>query len=136
MACGPTSCAMIMTDQGMAVSIVDLAKQAGINGEGTTVDGLANAMRKNGVPSARWRSDLSIDDLATATAQGQPAIVQMELAKSRHFVIVDGITTRPQLAVGDLVAVRDPWGGTQYFVPVDEFKQRMMGWGVLTNSQR
>jgi hypothetical protein len=135
-ACGPTSCAMIMGDRGLPVNISNFAKEAGIGVDGTDVLGLAKAMQNNGVSAARWRNGLSIDELASATSKGNSAIVQMDLANSSHFIVVDGVTRRAALSSEALVAIRDPWKGTQYFLPQSEFNKKFTGWGVLTNPNK
>jgi filamentous hemagglutinin len=135
-ACGPTSCGMILADNGIPFNIADLASEANIGVKGTDVFGLTRALQNNGLSAARWQSGLTMDNIAEATAKGNAAIVQVDVAGGgSHFVVVDGITTRPGLAPGKLVAVRDPWNGVQYFSPVDEFSGKMTkgNWGILTN---
>ncbi|TCW85647.1 cell surface protein [Burkholderia sp. SRS-46] len=131
-ACGPTSCAMIMNDRGQWVNITQLAKDSGlILGEGTNVVGLTKALQNNGLSSARWRLNATVDDLAAATSNGNAAIARVTLGNGEgHFVVVDGVTTRLGQSV---VAVRDPGTGMQYFVPSNEFSKKFSGQVVFTH---
>ncbi|WP_241019568.1 hemagglutinin repeat-containing protein [Burkholderia sp. Ac-20345] len=131
-ACGPTSCAMIMNDRGQWVNVTQLAKDSGlILGEGTNVVGLTKALQNNGVSSARWTLNATVDDLAAATSNGNAAIARVTLGNGEgHFVVVDGVTTRLGQSV---VAVRDPGTGTQYFVPANEFSKKFSGQVVFTH---
>jgi filamentous hemagglutinin len=130
-ACGPTSCAMVMNDRGQWVNISHLAQDAGlVPGVGTDVLGLASALQNNGVGAARAVFGATVDDLAAATANGESAIAHVNLSgDAGHFVVVDGVTTRAGQAV---VAVRDPLDG-QFFVPVNQFQAKFSGQAVLTN---
>ncbi|MDZ7919266.1 hypothetical protein [Rhodoferax sp.] len=61
----------------------------------------------------------TVEDIAAATANGDPAIVRMTLDRGGHAVVVDGVTVRNGKQV---VAIRDPAGGRQYFTPIEEFR--------------
>jgi Peptidase C39 family len=133
-ACGPTSCGMVLNTAGKPVDIGNLLKQTQISStEGTRINKLAEVLRANGIKDARWLRKVSIDDLAKATNQGNPAIVHLRLGRGDHYVLVDGITLRQGQKV---VAIRDPAGGRQYFTPLQEFTQSFKGDAVLTNSIR
>ncbi|XHL99163.1 MAG: putative Ig domain-containing protein [Microcoleus anatoxicus] len=140
-ACGPTSCAMILDTLGLQYDLNKLVIQTKVPlNNGATPNDLSMALRRNGVTVARSVRGQSIDDLKRATSQGHPAIVLVDLEQLNgdprpHFVIVDGITTRQGKEV---VAIRDPAGGRQYFTPVEEFSQRFIskrfkGLAILTN---
>ncbi|QRO33536.1 hemagglutinin repeat-containing protein [Chromobacterium violaceum] len=132
-ACGPTSCAMVLNDAGKWANIKSLANTAGIEAPfGTNVVGLTKALRANGMESASWSLNATVDDLASQTARGHAAIARMELDRGGHFVVVDGVTTRQGQAV---VAVRDPGNGTQYFVPKTEFESKFSGQVVFTGKK-
>jgi filamentous hemagglutinin len=130
MACGPTSCGMVLDTAGKPVNVTNLAKQANLSKDGTGIRDLERVLSRNGVNARRtFGTDVSIEAIEKATRRGQPAIVRVELQTSKgetygHFVIVDGVTTRQG---GKVVAVRDPNQGRQYFVPVDEFEQKLGG---------
>lgn len=126
---------MIMGDRGLPVNITHFAKEANQGPRGTDVLELSRALRNNGIPEARWRNGLTISELEAATADGKAAIVQMNLTTSSHFIVVDGVTMRYGVSTEKLLAIRDPWKGTQYFLSESEFKKRFTGWGVLTNSK-
>jgi hypothetical protein len=131
MACGPTSCGMVLDTAGKPADVTKLAKEANLGKHGTYVADLETVLLNNGVNSARYMigNEVSIGTLEKATRQGHPAIVRLELQGSNggkygHFVVVDGITIKEGQKA---VAVRDPAGGKQYFVPVDQFEQRLGG---------
>ncbi|MES2047884.1 MAG: cysteine peptidase family C39 domain-containing protein, partial [Pseudomonadota bacterium] len=130
-ACGPTACAMVLNDSGNWVNITQIAQDAGlVPGVGTDVVGLARTLKNNGLASANWKLGVTVDDLATATANGNAAIARVTLGNGEgHFVVVDGVTTRQGQSV---VAVRDPGTGTQYFVPKKEFAKSFSGQVVFT----
>jgi len=76
---------------------------------GTSILKLQDALRVNGV-SGVWRTKQSVEDIAAATANGNPAIALVRTTnQTGHFVVVDGITSRAGQAV---VAIRDPAGNT------------------------
>jgi filamentous hemagglutinin len=132
-ACGPTSCAMILGDLGIPVNILDFAKKIGIGPQGTDPYQLLNGMKALGISHARVKNKLTLADLKAATSKGHSAIAQVKLSGSFHYVVIDGVTRRPGLSSEELVAIRDPWKGTQYFLTATEFLKKFNGWGVLTN---
>jgi filamentous hemagglutinin len=64
---------------------------------------------------------------------GDPAIARMSLIRGGHAVVVDGITTKNGKQV---VAIRDPAGGLQYFTPVNEFLNSFSGEAAFTKVKR
>jgi filamentous hemagglutinin len=134
-ACGPTSCGMILNDLGKPVNMGALVQQANLTPAGARIDRIASILQASGVKNARWVSNISIDKLAKATSKGQPAIVHLNLKGGGHYVIVDGVTVRQGKKV---IAIRDPNGpngGRQYFAPVEEFVQKFSGNAVFTNTK-
>jgi RHS repeat-associated protein len=140
-ACGPTSCAMILDTLGLPYDLNKLVIQTRVpRNKGAFSNDLSMTLRRNGATAARAVQRQSIDDLKRATSQGHPAIVLVDLEQLSgdprpHFVVVDGITTRQGQEV---VAIRDPAGGRQYFTPVEEFSQRFIskrsnGFAIYTN---
>jgi Peptidase_C39 like family len=132
-ACGPTSCGMVMNDRGKPLDLGALSRQSGLNPMkgGTSIDKLASTLRQNGIKDARWVRQVSLDDLTKATSHGKPAIVYLKLDRGGHFVIVDGVTMRQGQKV---VAVRDPAGGRKYFTPIEEFSEKFRGGeAIFTN---
>ncbi len=87
----------------------------------TTVDDL---LRQNGVPNAAEPRPLSVDDLATHTANGDPAIVSLNHYDANgdrvggHAIVVDGVTTNPDGTRN--ILIRDPASG-QMSMPEDQF---------------
>ncbi len=128
-ACGPTSCVMVLDTLGQVASPQVLAQQSSLGMNGTTVVGLQKALFDNGIADARYTLTASIDDLELATSQGYPAIAHIDV-RGGHFVVVDGITER---SANDVVAVRDPALGREYFVPKNEFIAKLTGNVVFTN---
>lgn len=132
-ACGPTSCAMVMSDRGQRIDIRTLSRDAGLlPNQGTSVANLALALQRNGVRDARYAPTASMRQLQDATANGSSAIVHLNNPGSNvgHFVVVDGVQN---VAGRPFVAIRDPWGGTRMSVPADRFANRFSGHAVLTN---
>ncbi|MBN3004311.1 hemagglutinin repeat-containing protein [Chromobacterium alkanivorans] len=131
-ACGPTSCTMILNDTGKWVNITQIAKDANlIPGVGTDVIGLTGALQKNGLPSAKWAVGQSVNDIAAGTSRGNAVIARVSLdSGGGHFVVVDGVTSRQGQRV---VAIRDPGTGTQYFTPVIDFVKKFTGQVVYTH---
>ena len=97
---------------------------------------LARVMRNSGVPQARRRTRVSVQELEKAVVGNKPAIVHMDLDRGAHAVVVDRFATR---GGKKFVAVLDPAGetaknsGRAYLVPIDEFSMRFTGEAVLTN---
>jgi filamentous hemagglutinin len=122
---------MILDTAGKPADVTKLAKEANLGKHGTYVADLETVLLNNGVNSARYMvgNEVSVGTLEKATRQGHPAIVRLELQGSNggrygHFVVVDGITVRGGQKT---VAIRDPAGGKQYFVPAAEFEEKLGG---------
>ncbi len=132
-ACGPTSCAMLLSDQGKTVDIKKLASDTRLDPtDGTIGPNLALALQDNGVGNARYEQGVSLAKLESATSRGASAIVFQvnPIGNIGHFVVVDGVQN---VNGKDYVAVRDPWEGQRYSMPADVFEQSMSGEAVLTN---
>lgn len=137
--CGAVSCAMVLDTAGKKIDvqklILDSNTRVGLTGQqGATINNLRTALQKNGVPDARVVRGMSVEQLAEATSKGKPAIVAVEVDRGAgvagHAVVVDGITIRQGQEV---VAIRDPALGRQYFTPVEEFRAKFKGDAILTN---
>jgi hypothetical protein len=126
--CGPVSCVMVLDTMGRKVDLAAIISQSDINHLGTTMPRLVKILNDNGVITQRM-TNVTIEDLAKATATGAPAIVRMDLIRGGHAVVVDGITIRNGQRV---VAVRDPADGRQYFTPVNEFLSSFSGEAAFT----
>lgn len=55
------------------------------------------------------------------TSKGNPAIVAMNLERGGHVIVIVGITIRNGQQV---VEIRDPGLGNQYFTPINEFSRK------------
>ncbi len=130
--CGPTSCAMVLNSAGIEVDLGAVISQSGVTNAGTTMPRLVRVLNDNGLPAKRILG-ATVEDIAAATANGDPAIVRMTLDRGGHAVVVDGVTIRNGQQV---VAIRDPAGGRQYFTPIDEFRASFSGEAAITRRVR
>ena len=90
---------------------------------GTKITKLEEMLRKNGV-AAQWERGFDISKIASSTARGNPLVAHVNTPTGGHFLVVDGVTTRMGQQV---VAIRDPAGGLQYFETVTAFLKRFSG---------
>jgi RHS repeat-associated protein len=136
--CGKTSADMVLDDlvPGVPRNVQGMPTPTKT---GVGIDKVANYLERNNV-NARFQPWTTVDELAEATAKGDPAIAAVrqkawdpevgKMVEGGHAVVVDGVTTRQGVRV---VAVRDPWG-TQYFETVESFSDRWIkGQTVVTN---
>ncbi len=130
--CGPTSCAMVLNSAGIEVDLGAVISQSGVTNAGTTMPRLVRVLNDNGLPAKRILG-ATVEDIAAATANGDPAIVRMTLDRGGHAVVVDGVTIRNGQQV---VAIRDPAGGRQYFTPIEEFRASFSGEAAITRRVR
>jgi hypothetical protein len=130
--CGPVSCGMVLNTAGIEVDIGVVIAESGVSRSGTTMPKLVKVLNENGLPTERVLR-ATVEDIAAATAKGDPAIVRMNLDRGGHAVVVDGVTVRNGQPV---VAIRDPAGGRQYFTPVDEFRANFSGEAAITKRSK
>lgn len=124
--CGPACAAMLLQELGWQPNIETLAKKLW---SGMTATNLAAALRAHGLPSAHVASP-TVGDIERAVQGGRtPAIAVMSEPGTTglHWVVVDGFTTRPEFGPGIFVAIRDPYGASQYFVSRADFARRLAG---------
>ncbi|ALN65273.1 peptidase C39 family protein [Lysobacter antibioticus] len=126
--CGPNSCAMVLDTAGRPFDLGKLIVDSKVTEEGAYLGDMAQAMRNQGMTTARFSNRVTLQDLAKATANGDPVVVAMRLDRGGHAVVVDGVTVRQGQQV---VAIRDPALGRQYFTPVQEFIKRFSGQAIL-----
>jgi hypothetical protein len=120
MSCGMGASRMIIdTQTGRDVGEATLRDQSSrMDGgydpvDGTNLSSLDDLLRQNGVSGAAEGRPLTVDDLATHTANGDPAMVLLghyDAAGNRtggHFVVVDGVTNNPDGTRN--IIIRDPW---------------------------
>jgi len=129
--CAPTSCGMILDTLGQPVDLVRLIERANVGPNGMSANRVADLLTGEGV-NATFKARMTIDDLAKATANGNPAIAAVRQGGGGHAIVVDGVTTRQGVKV---VAIRDPWG-QQYFEKVDTFNQRFLRQGIIVNGKQ
>lgn len=127
--CVPTSVRMIMDTLGGQVDVDPLL--AAVRADGLKGNRAAALLQEQGI-DARFRTRLTIDDLAKATANGAPALAAVRLSTGEgHAIVIDGVT---KTADGvPVVAIRDPHG-KQYFEKVEVFQQRFLRQGIFFNS--
>ena len=130
--CGPTSCAMVLNSAGIEVDLRAVISQSGVTSAGNTMPRLVRVLNDNGLPVKRILG-ATVEDIAAATENGDPAIVRMTLDRGGHAVVVDGVTIRNGQQV---VAIRDPAGGRQYFTPIEEFRASFSGEAAITRRVR
>ncbi len=130
--CGPNSCAMVLDSSGKKFDLNKLIADSKVTSQGAYMGDMAQALRNQGLVTARVKNRVTIEQLAEATSNGNPAVVATRLDRGGHAVVVDGITMRQGQMV---VAIRDPALGRQYFTPLDEFSERFSGQAILTNSK-
>ena len=148
MSCGMAASRMVVhsetgTDPGEAAMRTESQNHGGAYDpvNGTQMDNLTNVMQSQGVNASNPTPNQTIDNLATATAGGNPAVVHVEHSNGGgHFVVVDGVTTH---ADGSrTVEVRDPGGGVARSVPESDMNNdfygngsgtQFTGWAITTN---
>lgn len=97
---------------------------------GTRMDNITSLLRANGVSNASDpKSGQTVGDLATATANGDPAVAHFN--NPAHFVVVDGVRTNPDGS--RTLQVRDPARSESTEMSESDFNNRFSGWTVTTN---
>ncbi len=127
--CGPVSCGMVIDTMGNRYELAQLVLEAGPMG--TPLDRMLSIIRRHNI-NADMRLNLTVDLLAEATRNGNPAIAVIRTntpGQALHAIVIDGITTRLGQRV---VAIRNPWG-LQYFELVEVFERSFIGQGITIN---
>lgn len=137
MSCGMAASRMVIATQtGNNVPESDLQTQSQnypgaydpVNG--TNMGNLTPLLRANGVDNASEpQSGQTVGDLATATANGDPAIAHFN--NPGHFVVVDGVRTNPDGS--RTLQVRNPGDTEASEVSEADFNNRFSGWTITTN---
>jgi predicted double-glycine peptidase len=96
--------------------------------QGTRMDAITKQLRENGVPEASEPKHGTVDDLAQATRDGDPAIAHFK--EPGHFVTVERVQTNPDGTRS--VVVADPARG-RVVMPESEFNQRFTRAIITTN---
>jgi hypothetical protein len=127
--CGPNSCAMVLNTSGKPYDLNRLIADSKVTSQRAYLGDMAHALRNQGLDAARVSNRMTLQYLANATSSGNPAVAAMRLDRGGHAVVVDGVTIRNGVQV---VAIRDPALGRQYFTPAQEFMDRFTGQAILT----
>jgi len=120
--CGHNSSGMLLDTLGKSFDIPTLIERVPYGDDGIYPHDVVALLKSEGVRSNYW-PNRNVNDLARYTKDGTPVIVviadRTNNTSFRHFVVVDGVTTRNGVPV---VAIRDPHG-LQYFSPLETFKK-------------
>jgi len=84
---------MVLDSAGQKFDLGGLIAQSGVTAQGTTLPKLATTLNANGL-TAKAVNGVTLEQLAAATASGDPAVVAMRLTRGGHAVVVDGVTMR------------------------------------------
>lgn len=127
-ACGPTSCAMVLSDRGINIDLRLFSSRFVLTRDGTNIRKMRNDLIDNGIENVRIKVDANLIDITNSTGVGNSVVVHVAnpsaVGRTGHFVVVDGITRRHGL---DVVAIRDPYGGRAFFIDKEEFMDRFTG---------
>ncbi|PVZ84738.1 hypothetical protein C9426_22380 [Serratia sp. S1B] len=107
--CGPTSCAMVISDnKGNVVNLDSVVNQFdNIRPTGVNINEMSSVLSKNGITNQPTDSLLP-NQLRDLTAQGTSLIVNVDTGKGGHFIVVDSY----QVVNGTgYYMIRDPFNG-------------------------
>jgi WXG100 family type VII secretion target len=124
--CVASSCRMVLNDNGIEVPEAYVRDAANVDAiEGGYLKDVPDALNELGLDTTyTYEPNLTIDELGTATADGDSAIVSVRFpGGGLHSVVVDGIED-------DMVLIRDPAGST-YKITVEDFLQQWDGKAVI-----
>lgn len=115
---------MILRDNGIEVSEAYVRAVTGVDAiDGGYLRDVPNALNKLGLDKPyTYETDLSIDELDTATEDGA-AIISVNFRGGLHALVIDGVED-------DMVLIRDPARST-YKVTIQDFKQQWYGIAVI-----
>lgn len=120
--CGHNSCGMALDTMGKPVDIGALIQRIPPSKDGIYPQDVVSLFKSEGVRASYW-TGRNVNDLARYTKDGTPVVAVIEDrtggSSFRHFIVVDGVTTRNGVPV---VAIRDPHG-KQYFSPLSTFEK-------------
>ncbi|MBA2395277.1 MAG: hypothetical protein H0V70_21320 [Ktedonobacteraceae bacterium] len=118
---------MVLSDGGIDVPEAYVREAANVDAiEGGYLKDVPKALNELGLdtPSYTYGTNLTIDELGAATANGDSAIASVSFpGGGLHAVAVDGIED-------DMVLIRDPAGST-YKVTIQDFMQQWDGKAVI-----
>ncbi|MEZ7215915.1 DUF637 domain-containing protein [Klebsiella spallanzanii] len=107
--CGPTTCAMIISDnQGGIVNLDSVVKQFDdIRDTGVNIYEISNVLSKNGIVNYPTKTLLP-STLRELSMQGKPSIINVETGSGGHFIIVDSYKKIDNIGY---YMIRDPFNG-------------------------
>jgi uncharacterized protein YukE len=124
--CVASSCRMILSDSGIDVPEAYVRSAANVDAiEGGYLKDVPEALNKLGLDTSySYEANLSIDELSSATADGNSAIASVSFpGGGLHAVVVDGVED-------GMVLIRDP-AGSAYEVSIQDFMQQWDGKAVI-----
>ncbi len=132
-ACGPTACAMVLDTMNKQYDLEELFYDTRLTREGTRANYVAEALRDNGIDSARMLRGEDITVFEREVTLKHPAIAMLNLSRGGHFVVIDGIVELE--GMGKYAAIRDPNGGRNFLTPIEELDEVFSGDVVITKPE-
>ncbi|EPP0956302.1 hemagglutinin repeat-containing protein [Cronobacter dublinensis] len=126
--CGPTTCAMVISDKkGKVVNLDSVVKQFDdIRPTGVNINEMSAVLSKNGVVN-KPTNTLLPNQLRDYASQGRTTIVNIDTGKGGHFIVVDSMKKVDGV---DYYMIRDPFNGPAG-VRADVLDKRMNFNGIV-----
>ncbi|EOI3569873.1 hemagglutinin repeat-containing protein [Cronobacter dublinensis] len=126
--CGPTTCAMVISDKkGKVVNLDSVVKQFDdIRPTGVNINEMSAVLSKNGVMN-KPTNTLLPNQLKDYASQGRTTIVNIDTGKGGHFIVVDSMKKVDGV---DYYMIRDPFNGPAG-VRADVLDKRMNFNGIV-----
>ncbi|ELQ6226604.1 hemagglutinin repeat-containing protein [Cronobacter turicensis] len=126
--CGPTTCAMVISDKkGKVVNLDSVVKQFDdIRPTGVNINEMSTVLSKNGVVNQPTNTLLP-NQLRDYASQGRTTIVNIDTGKGGHFIVVDSMKKVDGV---DYYMIRDPFNGPAG-VRADVLDKRMNFNGIV-----
>ncbi|WP_430749903.1 hemagglutinin repeat-containing protein [Cronobacter turicensis] len=126
--CGPTTCAMVISDKkGKVVNLDSVVKQFDdIRPTGVNINEMSTVLSKNGVVNQPTNTLLP-NQLRDYASQGRTTIVNIDTGKGGHFIVVDSMKKVDGV---DYYMIRDPFNGPAG-VRTDVLDKRMNFNGIV-----
>ncbi|EOL8967182.1 hemagglutinin repeat-containing protein [Cronobacter dublinensis] len=126
--CGPTTCAMVISDKkGKVVNLDSVVKQFDdIRPTGVNINEMSAVLSKNGVVN-KPTNTLLPNQLKDYASQGRTTIVNIDTGKGGHFIVVDSMKKVDGV---DYYMIRDPFNGPAG-VRADVLDKRMNFNGIV-----
>lgn len=124
--CVAASCRMVLSDSSIEVPEAYVREVANVDArDGGYLSGVPDALNKLGLDTPyTYRTNLTIDDLDAATADGNSAIASVKFpGGGLHAVVIDGVQD-------SMVLIRDP-AGSAYEVTIQDFMRQWDGKAVI-----